>query len=81
MLEIYLDGYSKNSANKRKLGNKYSFGNLVLYDYDYFSWYEELDDVTSILPVEGDKEEVKEETRIQILTSDKLFPIRSILLA
>ena len=60
MLEIYLDGYNKISANKKEsLGKKYSFNILALDDYDYALWFEESDVLFSVLPLECD-EEVKE---------------------
>ena len=50
------------------LGNKYSFDNLSFDDYDYSSWFEELDVVPQLPPQEEDDEEVKKETRIIVLT-------------
>ena len=49
------------------LGNKYSFDNLSFDDYDYSSWFEELDVVPELPPQEEDDEEVKKETRIIVL--------------
>ena len=46
-LETYFDQYMDLSDNKkRKLGNKYDFGNLFLETYNYDHWFkiEELAD-------------------------------------
>ena len=68
-------------ARKKKLGNKYDPKNFFLKGYDYRVWLEELTDKeesTDIppmppLPLEGDEEEVKEETGLEILTPNKLL--------
>ena len=72
------------------MGNKYDPINLILETYNYNIWFEneESDDTTSrksdlsdIPPIEGDKEEVKEEKGLKILTPNKLLIILPILLA
>ena len=89
-LEICYDQYmALSEARKKKLGNKYDPKNVFLKGYDYRVWLEELTDKeesTDIppmppLPLEGDEEEVKEETGLEILTPNKLLSRLSILLA
>ena len=78
LLAIYLDEYNKIPASKKEnLGKKDSCDNLPLDDFDYSTWFEESDDVPSMLTLEGD-EEAKEGKGLKISTPNKLltrFPV------
>ena len=65
----------------KNLGNKYSFDNLALDDFNYLLWFEELNDVLPIPLLEHDEGEVKGETGIKILTPNKSLTRLSVLLA
>ena len=77
--ETYFDEYNDFSEDERsKMDPKYYPTNFTFDVYDYEEWYKEkLDDLT----VKGDKEEVKEEAGMKILTSNKLLSRLPVLLA
>ena len=96
-LETYFNQYMDLSDNKKgKLGNKCDPVNLFLVDvYNYDDWLRDEEsadtirkndkkesvDLSDMSPLEGDKEEVKEEKGLKILTPNKLLISLSILLA
>ena len=53
----------------------------MLSGYNYSSMFEELYDVAQTLQLEGDKEEVKEETRIKTLAAHKILTRLTVLIA
>ena len=54
MIEIYLEGCNKISADEKN--NMYSFDDVALNCNDYSSRFKELDDVTPRLRLEGHEE-------------------------
>ena len=82
-------------AQRTKLGNKYDPINLFRETYNYDVWFENVEltdttwrksdekesvDLSDMLPLEGD-EKLKEETRLKILTLNKLWTRLPMLLA
>ena len=77
-------------AKKRELRDKYNRESLFLEGYDYSAWSKnkrestdkvEFEDLSVILSLEGDEDEVKKGQRIKILTSNKLLTRLPIILA
>ena len=90
MLETYFDGHNELSdAKKINIELKYDPINLLLKTYSYELWFEneesidrkESVDLSDMLPLESDEEEVKERKGLKNLTPNKLLTILPILLA
>ena len=94
LLEVYFHKYKALSdVKKRKLGNKYDRINLFLEGYNYDVWLEteqssdktKTDEkstgLSSMSPLPGDEEDVREGKVLKILTPNKLLNRLSVLLA
>ena len=89
LLKSYFDEYTELSDAKRKnIKFKYISNKLFFKAYNYDPWFEneeltdkeESVDLSDMLPLEGDAEEVKEGKELRILTLTKLLTGLSILL-
>ena len=79
MPETYFDEYNDFSEDERsKMDLTYHPNNFTFDVYDYEEWYKEKSDD---LTVKDDKEEVKEEAGMKILTPNKLLTRLPVLLA